>query len=682
MRGALVLRLGGALCLLALSGARVPARADRGTPAPGAPAAASRAPAAERELTLDEIVVTGEPEDESANVHIVPRKEIEERRVHTAIEVLENETAVHATTGSRGERIFTFRGFDQRQVVVLVDGAPAYIPYDGQADLGYLPAEMIDHVSIVKGPASVLYGPNGLGGAINLVTRRPGTGPLVSAEAEVGREGSLLLGGLHSATFGRLGYTLFGGMKRRDAFPLSSDFEPVPRENGVRRDNSDSLLYHVGGNFQLRLPRTHALTASVLYIDGDRGVPPGLHDLTVRYWRFTTWRNVGASLGHSASYLDSRIELDELFYVRLYDNLIDGYDDATYTTQTSYRALHSWFHDQLFGGRARLRVRLPRTPWGPTHLHLWAGAQHDRHDEEPVSSLVTRTLVTVAPEVEAFFGERWSATTAMQVDVEVPGAAVDANLSSRVGWGPLFSGRFDPIPTLSLRATVARRTRFPTLKERFSTGMGTKAPNPDLGPEAAWHFGVEGSWQALRWLAAKLSVYDAEVSDYISTGKKDGLDQLQNIAGVRLVGTELALEARPLKWLTARAGYTYIHARRTEDVDGSDLLQYHPEHKATIELRVAPWRFVEVATTVRVVGSSSYQHPATLAWQTLDAWATWDLRLSVSPTEWCSVWVRASNLLDDNHETQYGYPDPGREIFVGMRLTYERPSLAVRRPSR
>jgi iron complex outermembrane receptor protein len=637
----------------------------------------SRDPRPEKEVTLDEVVVTANPEEEGASARTVKRKEIERRGATTAAEVLEGDPSIHATTGTRGERIFTFRGFDQRQVVVLMDGAPAYLPYEGQADTSYLPAEMIDHITIVKGPASVLYGPNGLGGAINIVTRRPGAGPLLGAAAEYGRAGSLLASGLHSGSVGLLGYTVHGGVKRRDAFALPSDFAPVPRENGALRENSDSLLYHVGGSFRLGLPRGHALSASLAYLDGERGVPPALMDPVVRYWRFSTSRNVSASLGHAASYLDRKLEVDENLYLRLYDNLLDSFDDPTYTTQLLPRAFHDWYHDQTWGGRVRVRYWIDRAPWGRTQLRLWAGAQHDRHEKVPSSdpvpsNQVTRSLVTVAPEAEAFLGERWSVMAAFQIDLEVPGEASLPSLSARIGWGPLLSGRFDPVEGVSLRATVARRTRFPTLKERFSSGLGARLPNPDLGPESAWHFGLEASWQARRWLLVQASVYDAEVADLVEAVTVGGQEQLQNVPGARLLGAELSCEVTPWRWLGLRVGYNYLRARRTEELGGSDALEYRPDHKASIELIARPLATVELSTSLRVIGARDYRHPASELWQSLDPYAAWDAQLTVRPTRWSTVWLRARNLLDASFESQYGFPEPGQEVWVGLRVTYDR----------
>ncbi|MCS5517457.1 TonB-dependent receptor plug domain-containing protein [Pseudomonas qingdaonensis] len=74
------------------------------------------------------------------------------------------------------------RGFDRLQVPVYIDGIPTYVPYDGNIDLGRFTTYDLSRIQVDKGFASLLYGPNTLGGAINLVTRRP----VQEFEGEVG----------------------------------------------------------------------------------------------------------------------------------------------------------------------------------------------------------------------------------------------------------------------------------------------------------------------------------------------------------------------------------------------------------------------------------------------------------------------------------------------------------------
>ena len=130
------------------------------------------------------------------------------------------------------------RGVDLRQVPLFVDGIPVYVPFDGYVDLDRFVTDDLSEVRITKGMTSVLIGPNALGGAINLVTKRP-TKPFNS---------------LFNATFGsgaeRAFDTTIGVMRpgwyaqgtgswlQANDFPMSGDFVPNALEDGGARNNS------------------------------------------------------------------------------------------------------------------------------------------------------------------------------------------------------------------------------------------------------------------------------------------------------------------------------------------------------------------------------------------------------------------------------------------------------------
>ncbi|MCK5799568.1 MAG: TonB-dependent receptor, partial [Deltaproteobacteria bacterium] len=495
-------------------------------------------------------------------------------------------------TGRSGVHSLTLRGFDQRQTTLLIDGVPAYVPYDGLLNLDLLPVEILDHITLVKRSGSQLHSPNSMGGTINLVTRAPGAGPLVELLTDYGSANALNLGASHALRLGPVSYTLYGGWRRRDAFPLAASFTPTPRENGVLRENSDSAIFHAGGTFRVRISDRHVLRASALLVDGARGIPPGLDEPVVRYWRFSTWRALNVSAGHRGRYLGGSLEVDEVAFFRGFDNLVDSFDDDTYQTQTSARAFHSGHHDQLAGGRARAHLHLAKTPWGPTDLRLWLSGQVDRHEEDappPGNNTLMRGLVSIIPEAEAFFGERWSATTAAQLDIEIPGTTPGGNAASRLGFGFWVSGHFDPSDNLSLRGTVARRHRFPTLKERFTSAQGRRIPNPDLTPEKAWRFSLDATWCPLRAISFRGGLHDAEVSDLIVlTPQGGGREQLRNISSARLLGADVEVSYRWRRWIDAHAAYAFLYARQDRVLTGDDRLPYRPAHQATFVFRSTP----------------------------------------------------------------------------------------------
>ncbi|QBE64643.1 TonB-dependent receptor plug domain-containing protein [Pseudoduganella lutea] len=75
--------------------------------------------------------------------------------------------------GQRNELMLWVRGFNLRQVPVYVDGIPVYVLYDGYADMGRFTTFDLARIDVAKGYSSALYGANTLGGATNLVSRRP-----------------------------------------------------------------------------------------------------------------------------------------------------------------------------------------------------------------------------------------------------------------------------------------------------------------------------------------------------------------------------------------------------------------------------------------------------------------------------------------------------------------------------
>jgi iron complex outermembrane receptor protein len=468
---------------------------------------------------------------------------------------------------------------------------------------------------------------------------------------------------------GPVGWTVQGRVEGRAAFPLSHRYEPARNEDGGDRNNSDRRLRSLTASVGVDLADGHVLRGSVFAVDVARGVPPSAYapEASVRWWRLDAWRSIGASVGHSGVW-PGGLETDETLWVRSYDNLINAYDDDRYASQDLPRSYASWYRDRLFGGRFRLRWPIGGAEDPIALLSLWSGVEHDRHARDDLSPY-TRTLLTLAPQLERRLARDWTLTAGFQLDVEFPGEVPDADLDVATGAGPLLSLRWDPIDTLTLEAVVARRTRFPTLKERFSTASERYEPNPSLGPESAWHFGLEIGWRPLPWLRLAVAGYDAEVEGLIAPVRVSSMtEQFRNLESARLAGLEAVLAIEPLDRLRIEASYRYLHARRLDVGRSTDLLEYRPEHAAGLSVSVEPLPWLGVSTSLRVTGPQRFEHPETRAWGTLGAFLVWDARVDLRPARWIEAWVRAGNLLDADYQTEYGFPEPGLELFAGFRL--------------
>ena len=610
---------------------------------------------------VHETIVRAAPTDASRSQ--VSREEIERGGSRTAAEALEREPGLFATTGARGERIFSMRGFSQTETLVLLDGAPAYIPYDGQLDLGMVPAELVDHITILKGPASVVFGPNGLGGAVNIVTRRPGQGPLAEVMFESRYADAFRLSAYHAMEAGPVGWQAYGGIDQMDYWTLPHSFAATPNEDGGARENSDARKVHAGAGVSVRLGPTHRLLVKGLFLDGERGVPPSTRELLPRYWRFTSWRAAGFSLAHEGAV--GRLDMDEMAWARLYSNLLDAYDDEHYSTQQSPRAMHSLYEDQQLGGRVRLRYGLDLGKGVALRVRLWTSGQYERHEANP-DGAYSRAIFTVAKEAEAVLHDAWAFLLGLQVDVEAPGQNVSP--SARFGLGPLARATLRPNDKLAISLSGARRTRFPTLKERFSLAMGQRIPNPDLGPESAWHLGLDASYSPWRALGVGLGLFDAEVADLIErVALGNGKEQLQNVGKARFLGAELALTVRPFAGFFARASYAYLYARRADNTP----LALRPAHKAGLEATYSPLAWLELWAMAQVVGHRDYQDPETRVWGRLAPFVTLHAKVEVRPAKWMRIYVRGTNLLDATIESEYGFPEPGRELWLGCRLALD-----------
>ena len=128
-------------------------------------------------FTLGKVEVVGNLgglQKSDANVAIIDEEQMQKDNIKRLSEVAYSTPGVYVDKkGPRAEQNFQVRGFDSRRVPLFIDGIPVYVPYDGNSDFGRFTTFDLSRIDISKGSSSVLYGPNTMGGAINLITKRP-----------------------------------------------------------------------------------------------------------------------------------------------------------------------------------------------------------------------------------------------------------------------------------------------------------------------------------------------------------------------------------------------------------------------------------------------------------------------------------------------------------------------------
>ena len=147
-------------------------------------------------------------------------------------------SGVSLSTNARNEKTVAIRGFDARQVPLYIDGIPVYVPYDGYVDFNRFTTADLAAIQVAKGYSSVAYGANTLGGAINLVSRKPSA--LLEGDTSIGfgsgseRQVSANVGTNQGLWYLQAGVSYIDS----DGFPLSSDFRPTATQDGGMRNNA------------------------------------------------------------------------------------------------------------------------------------------------------------------------------------------------------------------------------------------------------------------------------------------------------------------------------------------------------------------------------------------------------------------------------------------------------------
>lgn len=125
---------------------------------------------------LDEVVVTGQYKPVSLdksiyNIKFIGQTTIENQAANTMAELLSKELNFRINNDPSTGSSLDLQGISGENVKILVDGVPVIGRLDGNIDLSQINLENVDHIEIVEGPMSVIYGSNALAGVVNIITR-------------------------------------------------------------------------------------------------------------------------------------------------------------------------------------------------------------------------------------------------------------------------------------------------------------------------------------------------------------------------------------------------------------------------------------------------------------------------------------------------------------------------------
>ena len=589
--------------------------------------------------------------------------------------------------GNRNERVVFIRGFDSRQIPLFMDGIPVYVPYNGSIDLGRFTTFHLAEIQVTKAFTSVLYGPNTLGGSINLVSRRPSDTLEADVLAGTGFDSNWAQN-VHrfAGNFGtnQGAWYMQGGASvlDRDHFRVSDDYEPGGAENGGRRNNSDLKDTAFNLKFGYTPNATDEYALGYHRQDGEKGVPPygGQFNVRQRFWRWPDYDK-------ESLYFLSRTSFGNGHYVRLrayYDefyNLLRSFDDATYTTQNRGFAFDSTYDDYTWGVGSELGFDL-----GPSHLlKVAASIKRDFHREqddvgepwEKFGDLTTTVGVedtwTISDATSFISGVSWNYQESRRADQKDPSGNIlpfptGSNSAYNVQLG-LFHELDD---VTSVHAVAGRKTRFPTISNRFSGRFGSALPNPDLDAETSTNYelGVDRKQGRFEYGAA---VFLSQLDDAIqSVSIADNLcanppcSQPQNIEEAEHTGVEVYLDVALASNFDLHFDYTYLDRenKTRPEVRPIDT----PRHKAFAYLSYRPIESLEI------IASTIYESDrisVSTGERGVDSFTVANLKGSWLLRSDFVVEFGVNNITDEDFAYDEGFPEPGRNYFVNLQYRFK-----------
>jgi len=624
--------------------------------------------------TLGEIVVSEQQEvvESVGTIREITAEDIRNKAARSLDEATELLPGLYIRTGADGVPRVDLRGFRSRHVLLLLDGIPLNSTFDGNFDPTLIPAESIEKIKVSYGTHSVLYGDGGLGGVINIVTKRGKKGIQGMLVRESG-DGNHNLGSVNlSDAHEKADFFLSGSMLDRKGFRLSDDFEKTPAENGGIRDNSDKKRKNLFANVNFS-PNERLLIGAVFnYLKGEFGKPSTTispRDNFSDAQRFERMDNFEGYSGHlSLSYdIPGPFGLRSwLFFNRLTEEE-NRYDDGRYDSITRNGTFH---HDNITSVKgAALQTTYDLQTWGFLTLALKGRNEEfesSGFDIERVNKVDTRLTVKDESDIEVY-------SAALEYEV-VPLKNLGLVLGYSHNWldkdegddnegSYLLGAYYDIHENTRLRGSFARKIRFPDIRQLYENRRG----NPDLKTEKSNNYEIGIEHRLPLNTRVTLTGFLIEVDDYIEYIETVS-DKFINFNEYRFKGVEFTADNRYLKNLLLRAGYTYVYTKDKSPNTDRDELQYRPKHTATFEGKYSFNFGLSAYLNVRYVAEQVfYSRTTPLEKKSLNDYAVVNIKLDqVFLKGRLNLYLGADNILDKDYEQSYGFPQAGRFIYGGM----------------
>lgn len=679
----------------------------------------------EQVFTLGEIVVTGERlvKESPTTISVVTADEISRQNAQDLGEALSLLPGVHFRQGRTKQGLYvSIRGFEQDKVLILLDGVPIYEPYEGLLNLSDIPVQNIAEIKVVKGLASALYGPNTMGGVINIITKKGTTTPKTTLSYQVSDYNTHHAEISHGWKVGDFGYYLAYSHKESDGFKLAEDYSfpehiltaiasspspishtPPLLDSGLR-DNSDYKRDAVTFTGTYDINDSNEIGVSFEYYTNEYGVPPtviyretrsagGTAHWYPRYWRFDDWERYTVNLIGESRISDS-LRIKGRFFYDDYENVLNAYDDPTFTTMDRAAGAPSGsslyddyntgfsinaFWDGITNNSIRagfnLKKDVHRSVWNTDAAEILESYTYSGALEDEIT-ISDGLVLTIGASYDTFDKKKREQSSGTDTGDDVH------------SFSPQMGVSYDLSDSVNLFASAGKKIRFPTMRNLYSDGVIGPQGDPNLEKESTYAYESGGKWIISDNVIFEGTLFYNDIENLIIFDNQIG--RFEQYSDAKSYGLELSMDLQITQNLLGRISYTYLVAKN----DGStvfieydylpgtglsyvpDEIPYRPKHKIDMDFTYSFDNGIKISLNGSYLSRQFYYDKEdttdntvfTAKKRSLDGYLLLNTKISYDFMEHYQAFIAVDNILDEEYQDIYLSPEPGLAAWLGIKF--------------
>ncbi len=603
-----------------------------------------------RNIIMKDVVVTGTRNETDIRhlpmtISVVNRVQIEQEHQSSILPVLNTQVpgffstsrgvmGYGVSTGASGQMSMrgiggpAQAGLPTTGLLVLIDGHPQYMGLMGHPIADAYQSMLVERVEVVRGPASVLYGSNAMGGVVNIVTRRMvQDGITTDIDVSAGSYGTFRSEAANRIRHGKFSSTVTASYNRSDGHRRDMGFEQYG--GYVKLGYDFSQRWRLWGDLNI----THFNASNPgetfdPYIDNDQRITRGMASMALE----NSYDRTSGALSFFVNWGDHYIN----------DGYQPGKEPLDYRFNSNDQMLGiSWYQSAQFFRGNRITV-------GFDYFHFGGKAWNQYFDGSRDIQADRRQ-----DEVAAYADFRQDIVSWLTLDA---GVRFDHHSHSGNEVIPQAGLAFRLPDNAEIKAMASRGFRNPTIREMYMF----PPQNPDLLPESLWSY-------ELSYIGRKIDnrlTYSANLF-YINGDnlimrlpRPNGSGMLnQNSGHIENFGAEAAIDYTFNSNWSINANYSWLHMENP--------VLASPEHKLYGGANFSQGRWMASTGLQYVKGLYT-----DLDTKNQENFILWNLSASFRATKWLTLYVRGENLLAQKYEIMAGYPMPKATFMGGIHLKF------------